>query len=287
MTPDFKIFYRPEQNSNPDSYSPSAAKPAKVMEAWQMECPDLDVASFEPLQKEDLYAVHKRDYVDGVFDLKVPNGFGSYDPQVNDSLLYTCGSMLAATRHVMDHGGMAVSPTSGFHHAGHDHGGGFCTFNGLALAAVTAAQAGHRVAIIDCDYHYGDGTADILKVLQGLPIAHESFGAKFHIPEQGAAYLAALYGLRVTGFFDDIDLILYQAGADVHVDDPLGGVLSTAQMQERDRILLQGAHRQGIPLVWNLAGGYAIDEAGSPAPVIALHSNTLREQLRVVKTPGA
>lgn len=279
---DLKIFYRPGQNSNPDSYSPSAAKPAKVMDAWLNEWPDLEVSNFDPIRKEALYEVHKRDYVDAVFDLSEPNGFGTYDPTVNTSLLYTCGSLLAATKHIMDHGGVAVSPTSGFHHAAYAHGGGYCTFNGLALAAVVAADEGHRVAIIDCDYHYGDGTADILSTLEASNIKHESFGAKYHDSKQGMAYLSHLYGMWMGGYFDDVDLILYQAGADVHVDDPLGGVLTTEQMQERDRIMFQCSQHHGIPLVWTLAGGYLLDAEGSPAPVIALHSNTIRACLQSI-----
>ena len=282
VKPELTIFYRPEQNSNPDSYSPSAAKPAKVMEAWLKEWPDLEVASFDPIRKEDLYAVHDRHYVDDVFALSTVNGFGTYDPKVNASLLYTCGSLVAATKHVMDHGGVAVSPTSGFHHAGYASGGGYCTFNGLALAAVIAANDGHRVAIIDCDYHYGNGTAEILRTIPSANIKHESFGAKFHHPEQGGEYLSYLYGMWVKGYFDDVDVILYQAGADVHVDDPLGGVLTTEQMQERDRIMFQCAHQHGIPLVFNLAGGYLSDSAGTSAPVIALHSNTMRACLQSI-----
>jgi acetoin utilization deacetylase AcuC-like enzyme len=282
VKPDLNIFYRPEQNSNPDSYSPSAAKPAKVMEAWLAEWSDLAVSSFDPIRKEDLYEVHKRCYVDSVLGLSSPNGFGTYDPQVNQSLLYTCGSMVAATQHVMDHGGVAVSPTSGFHHAGYAYGGGFCTFNGLALAAVHAAKQGHRVAIIDCDYHYGDGTADILKVVAGLNIKHETFGATFHNRNQGDKYLATLRWMWATGYFDDVDLILYQAGADVHVEDPLGGVLNTEQMQERDRIMFTSLEQQGIPTVWNLAGGYQLDEEESLAPVLDLHSNTMRVCLQSI-----
>jgi hypothetical protein len=34
----------------------------------------------------------------------------------------------------------------------------------------------------------------------------------------------------------DCDVLLYQAGADPHINDPLGGWLTTAQLRERDRI---------------------------------------------------
>ena len=51
-------------------------------------------------------------------------------------------------------------------------------------------------------------------------------------------------------------MILYQAGADPHVDDPLGGMLTSSQMYERDKLVFETARERGVPVVWNLAGGY-------------------------------
>ena len=66
--------------------------------------------------------------------------------------------------------------------------------------------------------------------------------------------------------------MLYQAGADPHVDDPLGGWLTTAQLHERDRRVFAAARRIGLPVAWNLAGGYQ-----SPLrKVLDIHDNTLR-----------
>ena len=69
------------------------------------------------------------------------NGFGNYNREITNSLRYTVGSIVGATIHVLRTPGstdsrVAVSPTSGFHHAGYDFGGGFCTFNGLMIAAI-------------------------------------------------------------------------------------------------------------------------------------------------------
>ena len=52
---------------------------------------------------------------------------------------------------------------SGFHHSHADHGEGFCTFNGLVVAvdALRAAGAVARVAVLDMDLHYGNGTASL------------------------------------------------------------------------------------------------------------------------------
>ena len=72
------------------------------------------------------------------------------------------------------------------------------------------------------------------------------------------------------------DLILFQAGADVHVDDPLGGVLDNDQIRERDRIVFEAARSAGVPLAWDLAGGY--QEAISS--VVRIHRATMEECVR-------
>ena len=76
----------------------------------------------------------------------------------------------------------------------------------------------------------------------------------------------------------DCDLVLYQAGADPHVNDPLGGVLTSQQMSARDRLVFERLGRRA--LVWNLAGGYQSVEGDTDAqriePVLALHRETAR-----------
>jgi len=48
------------------------------------------------------------------------------------------------------------------HHAGHDIHGGFCYLNNAAIAARALQQgANGRVAVLDIDYHHGNGTQEI------------------------------------------------------------------------------------------------------------------------------
>ena len=47
------------------------------------------------------------------------------------------------------------------HHCGADYLGGYCYLNNAAIAAEAARAAGKRVAILDVDYHHGNGTQDI------------------------------------------------------------------------------------------------------------------------------
>jgi acetoin utilization deacetylase AcuC-like enzyme len=54
------------------------------------------------------------------------------------------------------------------------------------------------------------------------------------------------------------EVVLYQAGADPYVEDQLGGLaLTLAGLEARDRRVLEGCARRGIPAVVTLGGGYA------------------------------
>jgi acetoin utilization deacetylase AcuC-like enzyme len=194
--------------------------------------------------------------VRGVLNGKLPNGFNSTSAEVARSLPYTTGAMIAAARSALE-SGCACAPVSGFHHASYSAASGYCTFNGLVITAakLLAEDAVKRVMILDCDMHYGDGTDGILE-RRGLArsITNTTFGRWFHQPSQASAYLQRLR--EVVAGFDAFDLILYQAGADVHVNDPLGVVLTTDQIIERDQIVFEGARASDTPIAWNLAGGY-------------------------------
>lgn len=55
--------------------------------------------------------------------------------------------------------------------------------------------------------------------------------------------------------YRSLDVVLYQAGADPHVDDPQGGYLTTEQLAERDFMVFCECRQRGLPIAWNLAGG--------------------------------
>ena len=275
------VFYDPRQNaSNPNSASPSAHKPAEVMVSWQALGVPLDVRDFEPVRPERFHAVHQASYVDGVFAGTHPNGFYNTSLEVAESLRWTSGSFLAAARCVAAGAPVAVSPTSGFHHARWGGGGGYCTFNGLMLAARTLLDEGvERVGILDLDMHYGNGTDDIILQLRLSPrVEHYSFGLSAvapglaRNPDGTERWLAGLPEL-VDGFQKKgCQVLLLQAGADPHVEDPLGGVMTSEQMRRRDAIVFTRCRELGLPVAWNLAGGYQ-----QPLrKVLDLHDATLR-----------
>jgi|SRR5271165_5623895 len=178
--------------------------------------------------------------------------------------------MLAAAREALRNGQVAVAPTCGFHHAQYAKADAFCTFNGLMVTALAlkADAFAHRVGILDLDQHYGDGTEEIIRTLGVDFVNHYSSAEEYNWPSQANEFLTRLPAL-VAGM-KDCDIVLYQAGADPHVDDPLGG--TTEQLAERDRLVFEAAREMQIPVAWNLAGGYQ-----KPLrKVLDIHDNTLR-----------
>jgi acetoin utilization deacetylase AcuC-like enzyme len=272
------VFYDPRQHTSAnDSFSPSAGKPAQVVASWQRLQIPIELRPVEPVTPEQLALAHSREYVDGVLSTKLPNGFGNNLKEVAATLPWTSGSLVSAAVHAVQRGGVASSPTSGFHHAGYASGGGFCTFNGLMVAVRVLQTRGlaRRIGILDLDMHYGNGTVDILERLKVTGVHHYTFGEHYGTPAEGEAFLRALPG--VLAGFAGCEVVLYQAGADSFVDDPLGGVLTLDQLRLRDRLVFRHFAAAKIPLAWNLAGGYSRDEQGTIAPVLAIHDATLEE----------
>ena len=266
------VFYTPLMVADADSFSPSASKPAAVVESWRKLRLPLDINAPEPVTTEDLARAHLPAYVDAVLSCRVANGFGNRREAVAKSLPYTSGAMLAAAREALRNGRVAVAPCSGFHHAGYSHGAGFCTFNGLMVTAMALHASGEarRVGILDFDQHYGDGTDHIIDRLRVDWITHFSAGRHYGDASEATRFLASIPGLVAN--MKDCDVMLYQAGADPHIDDPLGGWLTMRQLFERDRLVFEAAAALGIPVAWNLAGGYQ-----TPLRMVTLiHDGTMR-----------
>jgi acetoin utilization deacetylase AcuC-like enzyme len=263
------VYYSPMQVSRPDSSSPSPRKPAWVVADWIEQGLPIRVMEPIPTSREQIALAHAPEYVEGILNCELMNGFRGRQTDVADSLPWTCGSLLSAARAALNNGLVACSPTSGFHHAGYESGYGYCTFNGLMVTALALKAEGKvcRVGILDCDQHYGDGTAEIMDQLAIDWIRHVS--QEHWSPDDARPFIDNLP--EVVHSFADCDLLIYQAGADPHINDPLGGFLTTEELAERDRVVFSVAKSVGIPVVWNLAGGYQ-----EPlSRVLEIHRNTM------------
>lgn len=276
-----RVVYSGSMNAPAQGYSPSAAKPAAVMAAWREQWPTLEVRAPVPASREDLCRAHDPGFVDGVLGLKHYNGFGTRSADVATSLPYTNGAMLTAARWALGAHATVAAPVSGFHHARWGESAAFCTFNGLLVAAfaLRAERPALRVGILDYDYHYGDGTDDILDKVGREGIVHVTAGADWRHVADARAFLDNIPSdlARLAG----CDVVLYQAGADPHVDDPLGGFLTTAELALRDWRVFAGLYERGVPVAWNLAGGYQ----DPLSKVVGIHVNTMRAAIEA-EGPG-
>ncbi len=172
--------------------------------------------------------------------------------------------------------GLACNLSGGTHHAKHDSGEGFCVFNDIAVAAVWMLQRKRvrQILILDCDVHQGDGTADILRTTTGTftcsiharrnyPFTKTRSDLDVEVEDDtgDSEYLQLLTTTLIRLEQNPKpDLLIYDAGSDVHRDDRLGRlVLSDAGIQARDQMVLNWAARQGIPVALLIGGGYDHD----------------------------
>ena len=175
------------------------------------------------------------------------------------------------------------------HHAARDLYGGFCYLNNAAIAA-RYLQPG-KIAILDIDYHHGNGTQAIFyadpTVLYCSLHAHpdddypyywgeadecgEGPGEGFNRPwplAQGmgdAGYLAALdEALAAICMFDPTALVV-SAGFDVAAGDPAGGFKLTAGGLGEIGRRIAGLRPEGVPTVIVQEGGYCLKTLGEGA----------------------
>ncbi|WHU03870.1 MULTISPECIES: histone deacetylase family protein [unclassified Sphingomonas] len=232
----------------------------------------------EPMPRAWLEAVHDPDYVEEVLSAAVPPekerriGF-PVTPEVARRSQAVPGGTYLAARLALEHG-FAANTAGGSHHALASTGAGFCVFNDLAIAGVRLAEEGHRILIVDCDVHQGDGTAALTA---GRPeIATYSIHAEKNFPVRkarstldvpladgvgDAEYLEALEDTLIPLLESFApDLVLYQAGVDPLAGDRLGRLgLSYEGLIERDRWISAAMTSRGVPFASALGGGYGED----------------------------
>lgn len=272
------VFYSQKMVADENSFSPSTGKPEFVVESWLGLGIPLTVHDVEPASNDLLCLAHNPDYVKRIFAGQEINGFKNKRVDLAETCRYTVAGMRDAGMEALRNGRVAVAPVAGLHHARYSKSAGFCTFNGLIIAARALKNAGlvNNIGIVDCDFHYGDGTASLIDLLElGSWIKHYTLGEQLYIvPDKSEELFDHLP--QVLDSMSGCDLILYAAGADPHIKDPLGGFLTTEQLLRRDELVFSRCAELGVPVAWNLAGGYQRDEANGIRPVLDIHDNTMR-----------
>ena len=226
----------------------------------------------ELLQAHD--AEYLRKVVDGLLSPDEVRAIGfPWTASLVERSRRSVGATIEACRIALDEG-VAVNLAGGTHHAYRDHGAGFCLFNDAAVAARVLQDEGraHRVLIIDCDVHQGDGTASIfandptvftfsIHGAMNYPLQKQISDLDVELDDgaQDEAYLEALEkGLRLALDRSRPDLGIYLAGADPYVQDRLGRLrVSKLGLAARDRLVFQLCREARLPLAVAMAGGYA------------------------------
>lgn len=244
-----------------------------------------------PLTAGEIGAVHDPAYVRAVQtgeprDLAASNDIG-WDPDLFAAVATSNGGAVAAALRVLEHGGAAGSLSSGLHHARAGRGSGYCTFNGLALAARRAQTAGaSRILVLDLDAHCGGGTCSLLEGDPGivqLDVAGDPFDRyrarapwTLDLVTHAPDYLPTIERRLDALAGERFDLVLYNAGMDPFQGCHVGGLagIDHQTLAERERLVFGRARANGWPIAFVLAGGYAPNEQGR-RQLVDLHRETI------------
>ncbi len=172
------------------------------------------------------------------------------------------------------------------HHAGADFMGGYCFINNAAVAAQALRNGGAaRVAVLDVDYHHGNGTQsifysrdDVLFVsVHGDPRTEYPFylghadetgegagqGFNLNLPLSAGSSVAQWFAAleqgcaRIADY--GADALVVSLGLDTFAGDPISKFALQADDFSR---LGERLSRLGLPTVLVLEGGYAAAELG-------------------------
>lgn len=289
-SPRLGVFYSPAYVGAAHSFETTRKAAWVAGSLVSRPIPGLGLIANPSLTAADLGIAHSPTYIDAVRTgepraLAESQGF-AWDPQLWSMVLASNGGVLAASKRALTHG-VAGALSSGLHHARRDHGNGFCTFNGLAIAALKAlGPKVRRILLIDLDAHCGGGTHSILganRAIHHLDIAVDGFdryrpsrGNTLDLVRDAGVYLHVL-DRRLEELRDEqFDLCLYNAGMDPHQHSPVGGLqgMDANLLARRERRVFSWCARRKLPVAFVLAGGYIgpnLDQAG----LVALHRLTL------------
>jgi acetoin utilization deacetylase AcuC-like enzyme len=172
------------------------------------------------------------------------------------------------------------------HHAGRDFFGGYCFLNNAAIAAQAFLDGGaDRVAILDVDYHHGNGTQDIFYDRDDVLVIsihadprHEypwflshrdergdgiglGYNLNFPLPSQTgwSCYRPTLQAALDAVQASSVDYLVISLGVDTWQGDPLSSFQIQSQNFYEIGEMLEGL---GLPTLFVMEGGYAVQQLG-------------------------
>lgn len=251
----------------------------------------------KPAEIEDVKLIHTEDYVTRLINGTLTKsevrrlGLPWSESLVRRSFLAVSGTINAGKSALKNK--VSSNLAGGTHHAFADRGEGFCVLNDVAIAirVLQRDSDAQRFLIIDCDVHQGNGTAFIFKDdeevftfsmhgAKNFPLHKEISNLDIELAdgtgdaEYHEILTEALH--RIIGH--NPDLIFYLGGADPYEKDKLGRLSLTMEgLMKRDKIVLDFAKAEDVPIVTVMSGGYAKDINDT----VEIHCNTIRAVKKV------
>lgn len=212
------------------------------------------------------------------FDTSTPIG-----PDTWDACYWSAQTALCALDAILqnERNAFAFTRPPG-HHAGRDYFGGYSYLNHAAICAEAALRAGsRRIAILDVDYHHGNGTQDIFAGRDDVVFASihadpstdypffwghadENCGNILNIPlPRGTDWTS--YAPAMTSALEWLarkapDFLIVSYGADTHEADPISHFkLRTSDYASMARQIAS----MGLPTLILMEGGYAVEALGA------------------------
>lgn len=281
-----KVFYNNDFNACEFSFE-TTRKSEEIAKSLKNDNSVIivDPAGWFRLTETLVREVHSSEYVEAVqngfpWDLAQSQGF-TWDPEIYTmAIAHNSGVVAAVDSALMGGTKFAGTLSSGLHHAKKDSGEGYCTFNGLAVAAHHAIDHGlKRILILDFDAHFGGGTraiTDPRKVVQ-VDLSTSYFDFYERVNDEDWQWCSSVdeyakqvdRALEYASSLDDFDLIIYNAGM-----DPANQGVDCATLLGRETMVRDWAGGQSAPLVYTMAGGY-FDSDIDMDGLVALHRLTI------------
>lgn len=289
-----QLFYSPDYIAAGHAF-PTTRKPGWIADSLDdspIDC--VNVVRPPALTAEEIATVHTREYVDALRtgaprELAESQGF-DWDPGLWTAATASNGGVIAAAAAARIEG-VAGSLSSGLHHAKRDRGEGFCTFNGLALAARSLLHDGMRsVMILDLDAHCGGGThsliADEPRIVHTdvsvSPVDSYTPGPRgtLDMVRRSSDYLLTIERRLEERAAAPPAICLYNAGMDPHERCGIGGLagITRETLAKREQIVFDWCVAHRVPVAFVLAGGYI--GRLTQADLVNLHRLTIEAAAR-------
>jgi len=214
-------------------------------------------------------------------------GFPLNQEVVDREVIIANGTLLCTQYAIKN--GIAMNIAGGTHHAFTHKGEGFCLLNDIAIASnyLLHENLAKKILVVDLDVHQGNGTAQIFRNeprvvtfsmhgANNYPLHKENSDLDIGLADftTDKFYLSTLE-TNLNNLIQSVepDFMFFQSGVDILDTDTLGKLSVTREgCKQRDRVVLESARKNRIPIVTCMGGGYSKDFKD----IIEAHANTYR-----------